>query len=52
MRQLWDIRQLVKTLAKDFVRICYQETTSEATEDFMCAAITVIFRVRKAVRLL
>jgi hypothetical protein len=27
--QLWDIRQPVKTLAEDIVRIRYQETTSE-----------------------
>jgi hypothetical protein len=35
----------------DIVRIRYQETTSEGTEDFMCAAVTVIFRVCKTVRL-
>jgi hypothetical protein len=28
--QLWDIRQLVKTLAVDIVGICYQETTNES----------------------
>jgi hypothetical protein len=27
--QLWDICQLVRTLAKDIVRVRYQETTSE-----------------------
>jgi hypothetical protein len=42
MSQLWDIRQPVRTLAEDIVRILYQETTSEHTEDFMCAAVTVI----------
>jgi hypothetical protein len=51
MSQLWDIRQPVRTLAEDSVKIRYQETTSEDTEDFMCAAVTVIFRVCKPVRL-
>jgi hypothetical protein len=32
--------------------IRYQETTSEDIEDFMCAAVTVIVRVCKPVRLL
>jgi hypothetical protein len=41
--QLWDIRQPVRTLAEDIVRIHYQETTSEDIEDFMCGAVTVIF---------
>jgi hypothetical protein len=52
MSQLSDIRQPIRTLAEDFVRICYQETTSEDTEDFMCAAVTVTFRVCKLVRML
>jgi hypothetical protein len=43
--QLCDIRQLVRTLAEDIVKIRYQETTSKDIEDFMCAAVTVIFRV-------
>jgi hypothetical protein len=30
---------------------CYQATTSEDVEDFMCAVVTVIFRVCKLVRL-
>jgi hypothetical protein len=30
----------------------YQETTNEDAEDFMCAAVTVVFRVCKPVRLL
>jgi hypothetical protein len=34
--QLWDIRQRVRTLAEDIVRMRYQETTSEDIEDFMC----------------
>jgi hypothetical protein len=42
MSQLWDIRQLVKTLAEDILKICYQETTSE---DSIYAAVTVIFTV-------
>jgi hypothetical protein len=42
---LWDIHQPVRTLAEDIVKIRYQETTSEDTEDFICAAVTVIFRV-------
>jgi hypothetical protein len=52
MSQLWDICQLVRTLAEDIVRICYQEMTSEDIEDYMCAVVTVIFIVRKPVRLL
>jgi hypothetical protein len=39
-------------LAEDIVKIRYQETTSEDTEDFMCAAVIVIFTVCKPVRLL
>jgi hypothetical protein len=41
----WDIRQPVRTLAENIVRIRYQETNSEKIEDFMCAAVTVIFTV-------
>jgi hypothetical protein len=52
MNQLWDIRQPVRTLAEDIVRIRYQETTSEEIEDFMCAEVTVIFRMCKQMRLL
>jgi hypothetical protein len=33
------------SLAENTVKIRYQETTSEDTEDFMCAAVTVIPRV-------
>jgi hypothetical protein len=40
-----------KDVSEDIVRIGYQETTSEDIEDFMCAAVTVIFRVCKPVRL-
>jgi hypothetical protein len=43
MSQLWDIRQQVKMLREDTARIHYQKTTSEDKEDFMCAAVTVIF---------
>jgi hypothetical protein len=50
--QLWDICQLVRMLAEDTVRHCYQKTTSEDIENFMCAAVTVILRVCKPVRLL
>jgi hypothetical protein len=50
--QLWDIRQPERTLAEDTVRICYQETTSEDVENFVCSAVTLIFRVCKPVRLL
>jgi hypothetical protein len=50
--QLWDICQPVRTLAENTVRIRHQETTSEDMEDFMCAVVTVIFRVCKPVRLL
>jgi hypothetical protein len=50
--QLWDIRQPVRTSAEDIFRICYQETTSEDMEDFICATLTVICRVCKPVRLL
>jgi hypothetical protein len=49
--QLWDIRQPVRSLAQDIVRIRYQETTSEAWEDFMCAVVTAIFGVYNSVRL-
>jgi hypothetical protein len=52
MSQVWDIHQSVTSLAEDVVRISYQETTNEYIENFMCAAITVIFRVCKPVRLL
>jgi hypothetical protein len=52
MSQLLDNRQPIRTLAEDIVRICYQETTIEDIEDFMCAAVTVIFRVCKPMRLL
>jgi hypothetical protein len=41
MSQLWDIRQPVRTLADDIVRIRYQEMTSEDMKDFMCAAVIV-----------
>jgi hypothetical protein len=50
--QLWDIHQLVRTLAEDNVPICYQEMTAEDIEDFMCAAVIMIFRVCKPARLL
>jgi hypothetical protein len=33
--QLWDIRQPVRKLAEDIVKIHYQETTSEGIEDFI-----------------
>jgi hypothetical protein len=33
---VWDIRQLVRTLAEDTVRSRYQETTSKDIEDFIC----------------
>jgi hypothetical protein len=49
---LWDFRQTVRTLAEDNVKIRYQETTSEAIEDFMSAAVAVIFTVCKPARLL
>jgi hypothetical protein len=52
MNQLWDIREPVRALAEDIVRIRYQETTSEDVEDIMGAAVTVIFRVCKPARLL
>jgi hypothetical protein len=41
-----------KDVAQNVVRIRYQETTSEDIEGFMCAAVTVVFRVCKPVRLL
>jgi hypothetical protein len=52
MSLLWDNRQPVRTLAEKIVRICYQETTSEDLENFMCAEVTVIFRVCKPLGLL
>jgi hypothetical protein len=45
MSQLWNICQPVRTLAEDIVKIRYQETTSEDTEEFMCAAVTLIIRM-------
>jgi hypothetical protein len=36
---LWDIRQPVRTLAEDVVRIRFKETTSEEIEGFMCGAV-------------
>jgi hypothetical protein len=39
---VWDIRQPVRTLAEDSVKVHYQGTTSEDIADFMCAAVTVI----------
>jgi hypothetical protein len=48
--QLWDIRHPVTILAEDFVRICYQETTSE--DRIHCAVVTVIFGMYKPVRIL
>jgi hypothetical protein len=52
MNELWNIRQPVRKSAEDIVRICYQEAASEDIEEFMYAAVTVIFRVCKPVRLL
>jgi hypothetical protein len=52
MSHLWDIRQSVRTLAEDIVRIRHKEMTIEDIEDFIYAAVIVIFRVRKVVRLL
>jgi hypothetical protein len=40
--QLWGIRQPVRMLAEDIVRICYQETTSEDVENFIYNVVTVI----------
>jgi hypothetical protein len=34
-------------LAEDIFMIGYQETTSEDIEDFMCVAVTVIFKIVK-----
>jgi hypothetical protein len=39
-------------VSRGHVRIRYRGTTSEDVEEFMCAAVTVIFRVCKPVRLL
>jgi hypothetical protein len=52
LNQLWDIRQPVRTITEDIIKIRYQETTSEDIEVFTCVAVTVIFRVCKPVRLL
>jgi undecaprenyl pyrophosphate synthase len=38
MSQLWDIHQLVRTLAEDIARIHCQEITSEDIEDFIYTA--------------
>jgi hypothetical protein len=34
-----------KDVSRGHLKICYHETTSEDIEYFMCAAVTVIFRV-------
>jgi hypothetical protein len=52
MSQLCDIYQPARTLAEDIVRISYQETTREDIEDFIHAAVTVIFIVCKPMSLL
>jgi hypothetical protein len=52
MSQLWDIHQVVRTLAEDILKIHYQEPTCEDIKDFMCATVTVIFSVCKLVMLL
>jgi hypothetical protein len=52
LSHLWDIRQQVRTLGENIVRIRYQETTSEDIEDIICAAVTAIVRACKPVRLL
>jgi hypothetical protein len=41
-----------KDVSRRHVRIRYKETTSEDTEDFTCAAVTVIFRMCKPMRLI
>jgi hypothetical protein len=41
-----------KDVNRGHVRIRYQETTNEDIEEFVCAAVTVIFTVCKPVRLL
>jgi hypothetical protein len=46
MFQLWDIRQPVRTLTENIIRIRYQETTSEDIEDFVCALVAAIFGVK------
>jgi hypothetical protein len=38
MSQLWDIRQPVRTLADDIVRVRYRETTSEDRRYYMCCS--------------
>jgi hypothetical protein len=43
--ELWDIRQSVRTLAEDIVKIHYEETTSDYIEDFMCAAVNDLYSV-------
>jgi hypothetical protein len=52
MSQLRDILQPVRTYAEDSVRMRYQEKTSEDIEEVICAAVTVIFKVCKPLRLL
>jgi hypothetical protein len=39
MNQLWDIRQPVRMLVEDIVRIRYEETTSAEIENSMCGAV-------------
>jgi hypothetical protein len=47
LEQLWNISQSIRTLAEYIVKIHYKETTSENIEDFMCVAVTVMFRMCK-----
>jgi hypothetical protein len=51
MSQLEDIHQPVRTFAEDIVKIHYQDTTNEDMEDYVCVAVTMIFRVSKSVAL-
>jgi hypothetical protein len=51
VKSLEAIRELRHEQWTDTVKTCYQEMTSEDIEDFMCAAVTVIFRVCKPLRL-
>jgi hypothetical protein len=49
---LWHICQLVRTLAEDIVKICYQETNSKDIEDFISAVQFSWVKSRKVKSLL
>jgi hypothetical protein len=45
--ELWNVHQLVRTLAEDSVRIRYKQTAIEDIEDFPCTEVTAMFSVNQ-----